>query len=274
MIIYNEQPDIQSLQKKLYHYTNKEGLLGIAEKSQIWATHILFLNDRTEFYLALDKIKSVLIRMSKKLKYKAKIDVRRAITFYLEDDIEKEDAYIFSFSEEYDNLNMWVKYTDMTPGFCLSFDPALLSQEILKNNHVKISHVLYNKSEQENELKKIINEAEIITDQNPGDTPDDTFTCNLYNRFLEIAPFIKHESFQDEKEWRIVIRTKRADTKLRSKGSVFIPYYTLKMCENIINDITIGPGGSGEYVKQSVDFLCSRHLKNIIKPQNSKVPYR
>ena len=33
----------------LYHYTTQEGLLGIVEKGEIWATNIFYLNDAAEF---------------------------------------------------------------------------------------------------------------------------------------------------------------------------------------------------------------------------------
>ena len=37
----------------LYHYTGQTGLLGIVESAELWATKIQYMNDATEFGLAL-----------------------------------------------------------------------------------------------------------------------------------------------------------------------------------------------------------------------------
>ncbi len=38
----------------LYHYTTQEGLLGIFDTQEIWATHIRYLNDKTrEFRITM-----------------------------------------------------------------------------------------------------------------------------------------------------------------------------------------------------------------------------
>jgi hypothetical protein len=127
-----------SKDNELYHYTGKGGLLGITKNKQLWASHILFLNDRSEFNLALEKTKDIVtkLRMGHKLKYKFGLDLQRNIPPLLDNNIEKEDAYIVSFSQGHDNLNMWKKYTDMSPGFCIAFDAAMLSDKNLKNDTI------------------------------------------------------------------------------------------------------------------------------------------
>ena len=44
----------------LYHYTSQKGLLGILKDQKIWATHVQYLNDSTEFHFAIDLARSVL----------------------------------------------------------------------------------------------------------------------------------------------------------------------------------------------------------------------
>ena len=41
----------------LFHYTDTNGLIGIAEKCEMWATHVRHLNDTAEYFNALDRIK-------------------------------------------------------------------------------------------------------------------------------------------------------------------------------------------------------------------------
>ena len=38
----------------LYHYTDQNGLLGIIERSEMWATKVQYMNDATEFGAVLD----------------------------------------------------------------------------------------------------------------------------------------------------------------------------------------------------------------------------
>jgi hypothetical protein len=46
--------------KKLYHYTNWDGVLGILTTKSLWATHYRFLNDSSEFTLFRDRLISLL----------------------------------------------------------------------------------------------------------------------------------------------------------------------------------------------------------------------
>src|SRR5215469_16252150 len=42
----------------LYHYTDQLGLLGIIEKRELWATKVQYMNDSTEFGLAVELAKT------------------------------------------------------------------------------------------------------------------------------------------------------------------------------------------------------------------------
>ena len=38
----------------LYHYTTQDGLLGIVRSGELWATNVQYMNDRREFFVALE----------------------------------------------------------------------------------------------------------------------------------------------------------------------------------------------------------------------------
>jgi hypothetical protein len=44
----------------LYHYTDQNGLLGIMDSGNLWATKVQYLNDSKEFNLAVDMAKGKL----------------------------------------------------------------------------------------------------------------------------------------------------------------------------------------------------------------------
>ena len=51
----------------LYHYTGQKGLEGILGSKSIWATHVKFLNDESEFVHGWEKAwNSILERISKR----------------------------------------------------------------------------------------------------------------------------------------------------------------------------------------------------------------
>jgi hypothetical protein len=39
---------VREIPAVLYHYTSMDGLVGIVTNKQIWASHVPYLNDRTE----------------------------------------------------------------------------------------------------------------------------------------------------------------------------------------------------------------------------------
>jgi hypothetical protein len=47
----------------LYHYTGPTGLVGIVQKEELWATKIQYMNDATEFGLAIRLARGVLTNM-------------------------------------------------------------------------------------------------------------------------------------------------------------------------------------------------------------------
>jgi len=46
----------------IYHYTSLQGLLGILDNGEFWATKISFLNDKAESFLAYEIAKKQVIR--------------------------------------------------------------------------------------------------------------------------------------------------------------------------------------------------------------------
>lgn len=107
---------------RLFHYTNSEGLYGILQSGNVWATHFQFLNDSQEFYSAKKsltkfletKIRTVVarIKVNERREYVEGLDVRSlceeeavktvnlmyAAIFGSEDDanIVGSDAFVFS----------------------------------------------------------------------------------------------------------------------------------------------------------------------------------
>ncbi|GHT56855.1 hypothetical protein FACS1894109_07220 [Spirochaetia bacterium] len=257
--------------KRLYHYTSKGGFHGILKNNELWASHIRFLNDSVEFTLASKLLKE---RLAKKrqggLKYKADWKEAVDLTLLMDADetieyLKKSDVYVFSLSQNHDKLNMWSRYTDSKPGFCIGFNTDYLNSFITNGkSDVRIAQVLYKEEEYIPLLDSVIDEAVAQTDNavansEEGIDVNQKFSEITYALLLEIAPVIKSKDFDDEEEWRIIIKNKsRKDACLRESNSAFTPYYKFSIKESfnkVIGGIIIGPCGDKEYTKRSVDFL-------------------
>src|ERR1022692_1876297 len=54
---YSDQPPPDTI---LYHYTSAEGLKGIIEKNELWATSAYYLNDSAEMFYGYNVLREVL----------------------------------------------------------------------------------------------------------------------------------------------------------------------------------------------------------------------
>jgi hypothetical protein len=110
----------------LYHYTSMEGLLGIVQKRQIWASHIRYLNDRME----QDHIWSVVEnRARERLKQTDDPAIKSALET-LPADVARRTrthAYVASFSADGDLLSQWLSYCPDGKGFAIGFGTRSLS---------------------------------------------------------------------------------------------------------------------------------------------------
>jgi hypothetical protein len=156
-------PDSVSAIGLLYHYTCEAGLQGIIESGRIWATHVRFLNDYTEFRQAFTEVYVEALTEGFREGLPADIDStarrviegelsnHRGILGIIEDSGRAMDAFVCSFTtllkpspEEQpgpdpgDRLSQWRGYSHSAQGFSLGFDKVFLEKQIgLDNAHAK-----------------------------------------------------------------------------------------------------------------------------------------
>src|SRR5580698_8671217 len=91
----------------LYHYTTTEGLLGIIESKELWATNILFLNDTSElvdaFKLFASELEANPIKLGERKGW-----LQTMILPSLE--TAEVDHFVVSFCENGDLLSQWRAY--------------------------------------------------------------------------------------------------------------------------------------------------------------------
>jgi hypothetical protein len=315
----NIEPTIE-LPKYLYHYTSQKGLLGILQSNKLWMTNILYLNDSSEFTYTLNLVESELENRIDKLSKKepVRISISTLEKWEKEDIDEKKfqvynnlqshyddstysgqftDIYVFSLSQEKDDLGQWRGYCPKGVGFCIEFDSEKISS-IIKNTNYSLTKCVYDKEEKENIVKLLFDDLESLFESSSksestfssfrtqvDDISDKDIIDILHHvRILQISSYIKHESFKNENEYRIVQivqnviqNTKSNETSYRHGNSMIIPYIEVSLLDNgklPISKIIVGPTPHPELSRLSVESLLKSEKYGGVKVEISKIPYR
>src|SRR5262245_24599401 len=110
----------------LYHYTTADGLLGIFQSRQLWATNVRFMNDTSELAYAFDLIRSVfgelahgISRRRNPKMLRALESSERALMDMLNDAEHDTKHFAVSFCEDGNLLSQWRGYGQLGNGFAL-----------------------------------------------------------------------------------------------------------------------------------------------------------
>ena len=154
------------------------------------------------------------------------------------------DAFVCSFSGKKDDLSQWRGYCPNGNGFCVGFDLSKLLQKA-ENQSYTVKRCEYDPKIHFTQIENILKEFTANLENT-----DNKFIGNvliLIRKFYAIAPFIKHKSFKDEQEWRIVnmLRGEKIDIEFRDGKSMIVPYIEFKLAEEgealPIKEIIVGP---------------------------------
>jgi hypothetical protein len=274
----------------LFHYTTPLGLLSISTSKKIWATDLRFLNDKKEIQHSLDITHSIIKDFYKVNDTLKNTELNYEFIEFLRTNLGERwnpEVYVVSFTEEGDLLSQWRGYC-ATGGFSIGFDFKLLSK-IAKNYNSFLVPCVYDFKIQKQIVEellvsynKIYNESLKYNSKNNPDELANKISNEFIICLLAIAPMLKHESFKEEKEWRIVNinlrRMPHVDIKFRANESNIIPYIEISLCQSDkeveFKKIFIGPVSINEYSKEAVSQL----LRKSNVPQNaivlSSAPYR
>src|SRR5258708_31414533 len=101
----------------LYHYTTGDGLKGIVENNELWATSAYFLNDSAEIYYGSDLLKHVLDDwIAKNVRPETSLSLglaRQLRKWFGEDLVQKHIVpaiYVACFCEDDNLLSQWRTY--------------------------------------------------------------------------------------------------------------------------------------------------------------------
>lgn len=284
--IFKRQPPTS-----LFHYTNQSGLLGIINDSEIWATHTQYLNDAREFRHAIDLIKDELAKMMLEPFYCDHAELLRFMKDALVG-IETINVCVCSFSAKGDVLSQWRAYGGRSSGFAVGFSGPFLKQ-VCKQLNFWLVPVQYSELAQRSLLRTLLEDVfeenlaasrKLGNGRKQGDgdeEPDFRTGGNLVAYLNRYAPILKHESFSEEEEWRIITRPLSCAFDrfaYRTGTSMLVPYYRIPLTSEAngikINELIVGPTPHPIESRQSVGGFLVKHRLDETEVRNSQVPYR
>jgi hypothetical protein len=257
-----------------YHYTSFDAALNIAKSRSLWATSVHYLNDEEEFRVGHRAILGGLERATRKWPQSKLLQalIKRLQSW------EQPYVFVFSFSEVGDQLSQWRGYCPNGFGVSIGFPKPLI--ETRANQHgFDFAPCVYDEMVQIGLVAEIIQEA--LRAEELATHSLQALTTAYLLRFVTVAPRLKHRSFSEEREWRLIssaIFGTDSRIKYRAARSMMIPYYEFALADGSgdvrLGNVIIGPNPHIELAMRSVgDMLRSQGMEGA-GVSRSMVPYR
>lgn len=247
--------------KFLSHYTSFEVLQKIVESGKMWATDLRYMNDAAEFRYAIELIESILDDYPD-----IKPHTEKVIDIFFDkgESVGNDHSiYSISFSEKKDLLSQWRAYCPESGGVSIAFEKTDL-EALGSVGGYRLIKCIYDVNKQEEILIGVLKKARQILDKGGAETD---VQREIFDGILEFAPKMKHPSFAEEREWRLVtapIGYYEDCVQYRIRKSTFIPYVPLCIIlENRLgfDHVTIGPNQSPELAWFSTRRLLEGQIR-------------
>jgi hypothetical protein len=275
----------------LYHYTTAQGLLGIIEKNELWASNLRCMNDQSELQYTIDLVENML-----------REKVRDGFPHLPKETWENilgrfesfDNAYSCCFCEERDQLSQWRAYSQKGTGYSIGFDIRELSRiQTMSNQSIILASVFYDRKTHiqtitpliESFLKNISSLIENPTSLDPSQSK--TLYRDAFDKFVATAFdyvfFFKNPVFIEEKEQRLVTIIHDATVlNFRETQGMVVPYIKLvypsaepnKNNKLPIVEIIQGPLIDTALGEKALRLLLKKHSYENVNVISSKVPLR
>lgn len=265
----------------MYHYCSVDTFFNIIKTSSIWLSDIAKSNDYQECV-------------------RCRVIVNKGMEEYLRDDDEalkvwstwyesgvynnfSMKTFCGCFSESKDKLSQWRGYAEDGKGIAIGFDREVLEElNQISEFHTAFGKVIYD-NPQEYVQGIIADNIKKLEYKGIGHV-----ALELSWNYRMQFPFVKNPSFEEEKEWRVVVcstighyNIPSSDNilfskiKYRTTNNKLVPYIEMnfeKVKQSIIKEIFIGPKSEVE-VEDIVNFLSFYgYYDGIERGYNSQEP--
>lgn len=285
----------RTIRSSVWHYTSAEGLLGILNSHEIWASSPKALNDLEEITFGVQKLREAFDKFLTTnlltLESTRRIENIISVEFLTQ---QIDSIFIVSASMEADSLNQWQHYSNRD-GFAIEIDTAvplgLISADGLtvfgrrREDHFFPGwyDVVYQVEEQDQIISQIL---AYVTRMTLDPSFADDVLLNLVARMIIMPQMmrIKHQGFRDEREVRFISGSApEIPVKYRVSNGRVVPYINMvRHRENLevntnnldfIRGILCSPTTTESDVQLVRDMLSAYGLENT-NISRSTIPFR
>lgn len=281
--LYAQQPT-----DTLYHYTSLNGVLGIVGSRVLWASDIRYMNDSAELRHTADLVKDeVEMRLGQGHDHPRLLNsfiewVRHRIT-------NGHILFGASFRSNGNLLSQWRGYSSVGKGASLGFNAEHVRQ-CAQEQEFRLGQCVYDRQEQRRLIAQVVDAVDTLAVQT-GSIAEDGEPAQYFGVFehletdlLRIAAILKHPSFEEEQEWRLVSPVisnyREANVYFREGRTMLVPYMKFSLVHDsnpaiAMDHIYLGPTPN---ISLSMNSMKMCLLKHGISPERGidycQIPYR
>jgi len=269
----------------LYHYTSLKGAMGIIESGSIRATEIRFFSDAAEIKHMFNLLRDGMTRFSLRLEYELTNWLSKRLT-------HKHRLFVASFTANGNLLSQWRSYSPAAKGINLGFNAAKLHASATRQSY-EIGKCIYDPKIQNSVVTAILKRIGALAKlrEKTIDPLSEYTGTSYYDVFdevavdlLRIAALLKHPSFHEEEEWRVVspiiTNLEEVPIEYREGASMLVPFMNFRLPEasNACLDlerVTLGPTPNVDISMMSLaDYFSSKGVTPRKGLAYCHIPYR
>lgn len=281
--LYSDKP-----QETLYHYTTFTGLLGIVKSRTLWASDIRYMNDSAEMRHTADLIGSEINKRIADGHSNPNL-LNQFLNWVSHRFTNGHMLFAASFRSNGNLLSQWRGYSSLGKGVSIGFDPDQLLR-CAQRQSFQIGRCIYEPTEQNRLIKQVVDSVEELAVEyayehgRPSSRSYHSVFENIESDLLRIAAILKHPSFREEDEWRIVspVLTDYVTSPVlfREGTSMLVPYIEFSLLIDKgklipLEHIFLGPTPNIDLSMNSLKMFLS---KKGIAPNKGidycRIPYR
>lgn len=220
------------LRRPVFHYTDRQGFVGIVEKGQLWASDINHSNDIAELrygFALMDRGLQTIADSG----IQPVSDRVKSVMQFLNEGSFFSPVYAVCFSTQGDSLSQWRGYA-RGGGFAIGLTPTSLQQIVAAFPGTSLVRVVYKPKDHEKLAEMLLRELVDLLGRIPDADWSNRAAMIVARRFGISATLLsarmKHPAFREEDEWRLLVAPAvGTPIKFRAARTSIVPYVQLPL---------------------------------------------